>query len=138
MARTVRNRRSILAPRAHGSPATRTVLDGHFGGVRIRLSPRQGGTWIARFRDDAGHQHYFALGAADDAREADKLTVFSFSQAQEKARAFFLGKAREAAGDLAPTDGPFTVADALAAYTAAYRRRGGKAQTAWKALFEST
>src|ERR1700730_16915272 len=62
----------------------------------------KGGTWIGKFRDDAGHRHYEALGAADDAREPDALSVFSFAQAQEKARAFFVQKAREAAGDLAP------------------------------------
>jgi integrase len=51
--------------------------------------------------------------------------VFSFAQAQERAREFFKRKAREAAGELAPHDGPYTVNDAIAAYTKA--RRGGKA-----------
>jgi integrase len=36
-------------------------------------------------------------------------------------------KAREAAGELAPHEGPYTVNDALAAYVKAYERRGGKA-----------
>ena len=47
----------------------------------------KGGTWIGRFRDDIGRQHYEALGAADDARDPDGLSVFSFAQAQEKSRA---------------------------------------------------
>ncbi len=58
------------------------------------------------------------MGAADDARDADKLTVFDFAQAQERARGFFTRKARELGGDAAPDDGPLTVAKALDAYFA--------------------
>ena len=87
----------------------------------------KGGTWIAKFRDDNGQRHYEALGAADDARDPDGISVFSFAQAQERARGFFKRKAREAAGELAPHEGPYAVADALAAYLKAYERRGGKA-----------
>ena len=87
----------------------------------------KGGTWIAKFRDDDGNRHLEALGAADDVREADGLTVFSFAQAQAKARDWFQAKARRQAGDLAPLDRPYTVADALADYRADYLRRGGKA-----------
>jgi hypothetical protein len=87
----------------------------------------KGGKWIARFRDEAGRQHYQALGAADDARDPDNLTVFSFAQAQAKARDFFTRKSREIGGDFVAASGPFTVADALAAYLASYLRRGGKA-----------
>ena len=87
----------------------------------------KGGKWIARFRDDMGRQHYEALGAADDARDPDNLTAFSFTQAQSRARDVFARKAREIAGDFVPTDGPFTVADALTSYLTKYLRRGGKA-----------
>lgn len=87
----------------------------------------KGGKWIARFRDDMGRQHYEALGAAGDARDPDNLTAFSFTQAQTKAHDVFTRKAREIAGDFVPTDGPFTVADALTAYLTKYLRRGGKA-----------
>ena len=73
-----------------------------------------------------GKQHYEALGAADDARDADGLTVFSFSQAQEKAREFFERKARELAGHAEPADGRLTVADALYAYFADREQRGSK------------
>ena len=86
----------------------------------------KGGIWIARFRDDNGKQHYEALGSSDDARDPDNLTAFSFGQAQSKARDFFTCKIREIVGDFVPTDGPFTVADALAAYQVKYVRRGGK------------
>jgi integrase len=87
----------------------------------------KGGTWVAKFRDDSGKRHYEALGAADDARDPDGLSVFSFAQAQERAREFFKRKAREAAGELAPHEGPYTVSDALVAYLKAYQRHGGKA-----------
>jgi hypothetical protein len=86
----------------------------------------KGGTWVARFRDEAGRHQYEALGPVDDARDADNLTVFSFAHAQGKARDYFTRKAREAAGGFVPTVGPFTVADALAAYFERYVRRGGK------------
>jgi integrase len=87
----------------------------------------KGGSWIAKFRDASGKRLIEALGAADDARDADGLSVYSFPQAQELARAWFQRKAREAAGDHLPTDHPYTVADALADYRADYMRRGGKA-----------
>src|SRR5215831_12660326 len=87
----------------------------------------KGGTWIARFRGDDGRQQYESLGAADDARDPDGLSVFSFSQAQERARAWFDRKAREQAGDFAPSGRAYTIANALADYRADYLRRGGKA-----------
>jgi hypothetical protein len=70
---------------------------------------------------------YSPLGAADDAREPDGLSVFGFADAQERARAWFKDKAREQAGDAAALDRPYTVAAALAGYRADYLRRGGKA-----------
>ncbi|MGH7040205.1 MAG: tyrosine-type recombinase/integrase [Stellaceae bacterium] len=89
----------------------------------------KGGFWIARFRDETGKQHYEALGAADDAREANGLDVFDFAQAQARARTWFDRKAREEAGEASADDedGPCTVARALALYRADYLHRGGKA-----------
>ena len=87
----------------------------------------KGGTWVARFRDEEdGKQHYEALGAADDARDADGLTVFSYSEAQKKARGFFDRKARLLAGHAEPADCRLTVADALDAYFAGREQRGSK------------
>ena len=89
----------------------------------------KGGTWVARFRNEEdGKQHYEALGGADDARDADGLTVFSYSQAQKKAREFFDRKARELAGHAEPGnfDSRLTVADALEAYFADREQRGSK------------
>jgi integrase len=75
------------------------------------------GSWIARFYDqEAGEKHYEALGAADDVRDSDGLSVFSFSEAQARARAFFDRKARELAGHTEASAGPYTVARALDDY----------------------
>ena len=86
----------------------------------------KGGNWIARLRDEEGKQHYDAIGAADDVRDADALTVFSFSQAQEIARTWFASKARELAGHAEPQLGPFTVATAIDEYLAKRERKGSK------------
>lgn len=87
---------------------------------------KKGGSWIARFRDDDGRQHYDALGAADDARDPDGLTVFSFAQAQEKARDVFARRAREHAGHAVSNEGPYTVDLAVEDYLSARERRGSK------------
>ena len=129
MARTVRNAKidtrsaRIRLPQRR-EPYWTVVSEGCAIGYRRGV---KGGFWVARFRDATGRQHYSALGPADDARDADNLTVFNFSQAQEQAREYFLQQAREQAGDYTPTDGPFTVEDALSAYIKDYLRRGGKA-----------
>jgi integrase len=129
MARTVRNgkidtrsARSKLGARRE--PYWTVLSQGCALGYR---KGAKGGTWIARFRGEDGRQHYGPLGAADDVRDPDGLTVFGFAQAQERARSWFDQKAREQAGDFSPSDRPYTVADALADYRADYLRRGGKA-----------
>jgi len=71
-------------------------------------------------------QHYDALGAADDARDADGLTCFNIAQAQERARTFFGRKARELAGHGEPQAGPYTVEAAIGHYLEARERRGSK------------
>lgn len=128
MARTVRNAkidtrsgRAKLAERRE--PYWTVISAGCAIGYRRGA---KGGTWIARFRAEDHKQHYESLGAADDARDADGLTVFSCPQAQERARAFFARKAREIAGDFAPSDGLYTVAKALEAYFAEREQRGSK------------
>jgi integrase len=129
MARTVRNtkidtRSSRARLTARREPYWTVISRGCAVGYR---RGEKSGTWIAKFRDESGKRSYDSLGAADDARDPDGISVFSFAQAQERAREFFKRKAREAAGELAPHDGPYTVNDAIAAYTKAYERRGGKA-----------
>ena len=86
----------------------------------------KGGTWLVRFRDKNGKQHHGAIGAADDARDPDGLTVFSFAQAQENARAYFKLKARDLAGGAIFDVGPYTVAAALSDYFAERERKGSK------------
>jgi integrase len=129
MARTVRNpkidSRSARAKLPKRREPYWTVISaGHALGYRRGAN---GGTWIAKFRSEDGKRHLEALGAADDAADANGLDVFRFAQAQAKARAWFEGKAREEAGDFVPSDQPYTVADALADYRADYQRRSGKA-----------
>lgn len=128
MARTVKNAkidtrsaRAKLAERRepYWTPISAGCAVGYRRGAK-------GGTWVARMRDEFGKQHYDALGAADDARDADGLTVFTYAQAQERAREFFKRKARELAGDLAPLDGPYTVDKALKDYFAERERKGSK------------
>ena len=84
------------------------------------------GTWIARFRDDAGKQHYHALGSADDALSADGVSIFAFGQAQDQARAFFERKRRELAGHIEERSGPLTVGEVVEGYLAHRDRRGSK------------
>lgn len=122
MARTIRNAkidtrsaRTKLAARRE--PYWTVMSRGRAIGYRRGA---KGGSWIARLRADDGKQHYEALGAADDALDADGRTILTFAQAQEKARGFFNRIATELLRDAGEHVGPFTVADALAAY---FRRR---------------
>ena len=92
-----------------------------------------GGTWIARFRDDLGKQHYNAIGAVDDAMDTDGgELVLSYAEAQRKADEWFKLAAR-GFEDEAPKTGAYTVKEALTDYMTAYTRKGGKAadRTQW-------
>ena len=129
MARAIRNARLNTRSARAGLPARRepywaSISAGCALGYRRGA---KGGTWIAKFRDEAAKRHYESIGAADDVRDPDGLSVFSFGQAQEIARTFFDRKAREAAGHMAPHAGPYTVANAMEAYLRSYERRGAKA-----------
>jgi integrase len=139
MARTVRNgkldSRSARAKLDQRREPYWTVIStGCALGYR---SGSKGGTWIARMRDATGKQHYEALGAADDARDADGLTVFSFSQAQEAARQFFKTKGRKLAGHMDEQEGPYSVAHAMDDYFAARERRGSKGARADRSVAEA-
>jgi integrase len=129
MARKVKNAKlDTRSARLSGCPHRRepywqTISKGCSIGYR---RGSKGGTWIGRLRDDLGKQHYEALGAADDSRDGDGLTVYSYAQAQERARAWFASKARELAGHSEPQIGPYTVATAIEDYLAARERRGSK------------
>jgi integrase len=86
----------------------------------------KGGTWVARFRGEDGKQHYESIGAADDAPDANEITVFSFTKAQELARQFFDRMTRQENGHVGPSDAKITVSDALAAYFGDREQRGSK------------
>ncbi len=76
---------------------------------------KKGGTWIARYRDDAGKQHYGSVGAADDAQDADGVRTLTHAQAQEKAREWFSDKARALLEDEGQ-QGKYTVRNAVDDY----------------------
>jgi integrase len=129
MARTVRNPKIDTRTARAKLPKRRepywTVISaGHSLGYRRGA---KGGTWIAKFRGEDGKRHLEALGAADDAADADGRDVLDFARAQAKARDWCQDMARDEAGDVPPLDRLYTVADALADYRADYQRRGGKA-----------
>jgi hypothetical protein len=135
MARTVRNAkldtrsgRAKLTPRRE--PYWVVISKGCALGYR---KGAKGGTWIARYRDDAGKQHYHPIGAADDALDADGgALVLTYVAAQQEADRWF--KLAERGFEEAESkSGPYTVKDALDDYMAAYNRKGGKAadRTQW-------
>lgn len=82
------------------------------------------GTWIARFRDETGKQHYDALAAADDAMDPNGETILSFAQAQEAARASFVRKLKAIRGEV--REGPYSVKSALDDYFTDRERRASK------------
>ena len=128
MARTVRNakldtRSARTKCQIRREPHWQKISKGCFIGYR-RIA--DGGTWVARMRELREAALRGSRGA-DDIRDPDGLTVLSFAQAQEQARAWFTSKAREFAGHTGPQRGPFTVAAALEEYLTARERRGSKA-----------
>ncbi len=127
MARTVRNAkldsRSARVKLAYKREPYWTVISrGCAIGYR---KGSKGGTWIARFRDDAGKQHYLSLGAADDALEPDGIVCLSYADAQKEAAKWFK-VAANGFHDETPRSGPYCVQDAMTDYMAAYERNGGK------------
>ena len=86
----------------------------------------KGGTWVARFRGEDGKQHYESIGVADDALDANGISVLSFSTAQELARQFFDRMTRQELGHLTPGDAKITVLDALEAYFMHREQRGSR------------
>ncbi|WP_243286699.1 tyrosine-type recombinase/integrase [Geothrix terrae] len=90
--------------------------------------PKQGGagTWSARLYDPVSKKiARKSIGTADDYTDADDRDVFSYAQAQAKAREWF----EEARADFRGEPirrGPFTVKDAWEAYAEDAERRGMK------------
>lgn len=96
--------RRRLKPRRE--PYWRSMREGM--AIGYRHFKGEGGSWIARHYTPATGRTYKALGAADDTRDADSVTILDFAQAQEKAREWF--------GNIAAPSGGLTVAAGAAAY----------------------
>src|SRR6476659_9552332 len=95
MARTVkdanlgtRTARANLPARKH--PHYRLILQGlHLGYYRGSRT----GSWSARRFIGAGRYEETKLGTADDVADANAVTILTFGQAQERARAWFTRRA---------------------------------------------
>lgn len=80
-----REARKKLAKRRE--PYWLKITKGCYLGYRKLAGER--GAWVAKFRDKAGRRLQRAIGAADDAMDADGATALDFAQAQAKARDWF-------------------------------------------------
>src|SRR4051812_28014322 len=113
MARTVRDsslesRAARLRLQTRGKPYWRSIETGlHVGYLRLRNG---GGTWVARRFIGSGHYSETSLGVADDMQEADGVSVLSFRQSQDAARAWWKSEKRRALGLEEERRGPYTVA----------------------------
>lgn len=133
MARTVRDanletRAARLRLKPRHEPYWRALEPGrHLG---YRKGPL-GGMWKARMLLEDGNYAKDTIGRADDVLDSDGVKIFSYREAQEKARAWFARRARIAAGMEPEQVGPYTVADAMRDYLAHLASRGarGLAQT---------
>jgi len=82
----------------------------HLGYRRIKDAA---GTWWARHYLGARRYETERLGIADDLSDPDGVAILDYWQAQEKARSRMVQRAHAAAGKT----GPYTVADAMEAYS---------------------
>ena len=105
----------------HHEPYWRSIDAGMHIGYR---KGRQKSSWVARYFTKEQAYRKSVLGLADDTQDADGMEIFSFSQAQEAARAWFREQARLDRGEGEDTD--YTVSKAIDDYVAEYRARGGK------------
>ena len=128
MARTVRdakleNRSARGALVVSGKPYYRSIDTGLHLGYR---KGKRSGKWVVRWYEGAGKYKLETIGLADDVQDADGVTVFSFSQAQSRARELYQRWERVAQGLEVIPEGPYTVEEAISDYLVDYERRGGK------------
>jgi integrase len=96
----------------------------------------KGGSWIARRYTGDGAYATHSLGPADDLREADGVSILTFDQAQEQAKAWD-GEERLAAAGV-PRRGPLTVEQAIGTYLAHLRAaKGVKAEATARSIARS-
>jgi integrase len=102
-------------------PRWRSIHEGLHVGYR---KSKRGGRWLARVYvpSKSGSPYVIrAIGAADDATDADGVQVYSWEQAQDRAREIATTVAAEATGQHV---GPYTVADAMEDYHRDLERNG--------------
>ena len=118
------NRTQRAKLKAKGEPYWLVMEKGRSLGYR---KGKLGGEWVARFYDPLAKptKRYRSLGTADDASDADGVTILSFVQAQAAARAWFLVAHEDATG-VRVKGKPLTVADAVSAYLEDRIRQGAK------------
>jgi len=66
------------------------------------------------------------LGIADDLQDADAVSILTFKQAQDAARAWWKDELRREQGLGEEPSGPYKINAAIEGYIADYQRRGGK------------
>jgi len=132
MARTVRNSKLDSRSARSRLPASKTVhwvaIDrGKAVGYR---KGAKGGVWIAKLVRAEGRKE-IALGGADDVLDANGGTILTYSQAQERARAWFL----QMEGGERPAPAPIiTVAEAVRRYIAYLKAEAKTAKDAEQRL----
>jgi hypothetical protein len=83
------------------------------------------GTWVVRVADGKGSNWEKAIGIADDFAEANGETVFEYWQAQERAKSVAAGPVTSTVTGTENRSKPITVTEALDAYEADLKMRGG-------------
>lgn len=96
-----------------------TLSKGHAFGYR---KGAKGGRWVARRIDGEDRSESF-IGIPDDFQDADGISILNFSQAQEKARQWFLEEVRKEHGTHIAR-GKYTVAAAMEEYMTHYSIEG--------------
>ena len=106
-----------------GEPYWRSLDGGLALGYRRN---KKHGAWIARRWDsETERSQEEAIGKADDILDADGQTVFSFSQAQERARAWWV-KAERIAQGFEERRASYRISDAASDYMLSFQAKGKK------------
>ena len=126
---TLDTRTNRLKLPARKEPYWSKLGEGRFLGY-YRPGSKAAGSWVAKWRDaGTGARKKSTLGTADDFTDASGEKVLTWTQANDKARAWFDVATHEAVlvagGEVLPK-GAYTVADALREYFEDGRRRGVK------------